>query len=145
MQVFNEEHAILIIEVVSKIILLGCITTFNIRILIIQEVSRGLNDLSRLYRLIKHPRRQLRARGILNDLDLDCLLAVLNSVLEQLVCTRLTLSFLSDARHEALHFIVGHLHQGLGFPFLVRDQVFRGLTGKGLLNVDHVNFGEHTV
>jgi hypothetical protein len=55
MQVFNEQHAILIVEVVCKFFLLGCITTFNIRNLFIQEIPGRLNHLSCLYGLIKHP------------------------------------------------------------------------------------------
>ncbi len=34
MQIFNEKHAVFIIEVISEIILLGCITTFNISIIL---------------------------------------------------------------------------------------------------------------
>ena len=55
MQILNKQHAVLIIEMVSKVILLCEVATFNIRSLFIEEVPRRLN-LSSLYGLIEHPR-----------------------------------------------------------------------------------------
>ena len=56
MQILNKQHAVLIIEIVSEIILLCEVAAFNIRSLFIEEVPRRLNHLSGLYGLIEHPR-----------------------------------------------------------------------------------------